>query len=151
MQKRALLNKLAPCGLSCEKCFAYKESDIKKYSIALRNSLGYFNKHANRFSELLNEPVFNLYPDFKTHLDYFADTNCEGCRKNTCKLFKGCRVRVCSKEKKVDFCFQCFDFPCKQTGFDENLEKRWFKNNILIREIGLKSYYKRSKNIPRYQ
>ena len=146
-----MLNKLAPCGLSCERCFAYKGSDIKKNSRALRESLGQFDKYANRFSELLNEPIFHLYPYFKTHLDYFADTDCEGCRKSTCKLFKGCRVRECANARKVDFCFQCREFPCKQTGFDEDIEERWLRINKILKEIGPKAYYLRTKNIPRYR
>ncbi len=151
MNNSDLLNKLAPCGLNCEKCFAYKASDIKKYSVALRNKLGKFDKHASRFSVLLNEPVFKLYPYFKEQLDYFADTNCEGCRKSKCKLFKGCRVRECAKEKRVDFCFQCQEFPCKQTGFDKNLEGRWLQINLQMKEDGIESYYMQQKNSLRYQ
>jgi hypothetical protein len=151
MRTGRFLNELAPCGLNCGKCFAYKRSDIKKYSSALRERLGNFDKHAKRFSSLLNNTVFDHYSYFKDQLDYFADTICEGCRHEKCKLFQGCRVRECSKEKKVDFCYQCIEFPCTQTGFDENLEKRWLQNNILMKKIGARAYYQKVKNYPRYQ
>ncbi len=150
MKTNSLLNKLAPCGLSCEKCFAYKSSDIKKHSIALRECLGNFDKHAARFSVLLDEPVFNLYPYFKTHLNFFANTDCEGCRKNTCKLFKACRVRECAKEKKIDFCYLCPEFPCNNTGFDENLETRWLQINARMKQVGIDIYYEETKDDKRY-
>ena len=151
MHSGRLLDKLAPCGLNCGKCFAYRKGDIKKFSSALRESLGKFDEHAKRFSILLNTDVFDHHPSFKTQLDYFADTVCKGCRNEKCKLFQACRVRECSKGKEVDFCFQCAEFPCKTTGFDENLEKRWLQNNILMKRIGIRTYYKQEKDKPRYQ
>ena len=151
MIDKKLLDKIAPCGLSCEKCFAFIDSEIKKHSQALRENLGNFEPYSCRFSELFNEPVFNLYPYFKTHLDYFADAQCGGCRKNTCKLFEGCHVRECTKAKKVDFCFQCKEFPCNNTGFDDNMKQRWILINSTMKKMGVEAYYLQTKNELRYQ
>jgi len=145
-----ILDRLAPCGLSCEKCFAYKDGNIKHHSMQLKNYLGNFDIYAERFVDLIDEPVFKKYPDFKQLLSYFTTVECSGCRKEKCKLFKDCRVRDCSEKKKVDFCFQCYDFPCDDTGFDEHLHRRSININMRMKEIGVEGYYDEIKDKPRY-
>lgn len=150
MDYNTIKERLAPCGLHCGKCFAYKEGDIAINSQELRTNLGEFDVYAERFVELLDKPVFTKYPDFKEMLDYFAKAECKGCRKEVCKLFKNCKVRLCSEEKQVDFCFQCDEFPCNQTGFDEHLYKRSVNINKRMQEIGVEKYYTEIKDTPRY-
>ena len=145
-----LKEKFGPCGLLCEKCFAYTKGPIKHHALELKNALGEFDIYAKRFVGLLDQPVFEKYPDFKELLSLFALDNCKGCRKQECKLFTGCQVKRCFKEKGVDFCYQCNDFPCEDTGFDENLKQRWLKINYTIREIGLDNYYEEIKDKSRY-
>lgn len=150
MIDKNILNALSPCGISCEKCFAYADGEIKKSSIKLKEKLGNFEPYAKRFETLLNNPIFSKYPDFKVLLDHFASENCKGCRKENCKIFTACGVRGCHQEKGVDFCFQCDDFPCNNTNFDENLHNRWIKLNYEIREKGIEAYYAETKDKPRY-
>lgn len=150
MNYEQIKDRLAPCGLHCGKCFAFHDGDIKNKSRLLKESLGDFDIYAERFIELLNEPVFNKYQDFKELLGYFAGADCKGCRKENCKLFKDCNVRNCAKEKGVDFCFECSEFPCDHTGFDEHLHKRSVSINKKIREIGVERYYHAIKDKPRY-
>lgn len=150
MNKETIKSKLGPCGLNCSKCFAFINGDIKNHSRELKKQLGNFDIYAQRFLELLDEPSFKNYPAFKEMLNYFTSVECKGCRKESCKLFKDCRVRECSKEKQVDFCFQCSEFPCQHTGFDEHLHKRSVTINLKMKEIGVKNYYKEIKEMPRY-
>lgn len=145
-----LSEKFGPCGLLCEKCFAYDNGPIKLYAEKLKNNLGEFDNYASRFVTLLEEPVFTKYPEFKELLSVFASGKCKGCRKQECHLFRDCKVKGCHKEKGVDFCFQCREFPCKKTGFDSNLKQRWIKINTRIRESGLENYYAEIKDKPRY-
>ncbi|MFC2097353.1 DUF3795 domain-containing protein [Bacteroidota bacterium] len=145
-----LTHKFGPCGLLCEKCFAYNKGSIRFHAEQLKNNLGEFDNYAKRFVTLLEEPVFNKYPDFKDLLNILSEGSCEGCRKQECHLFKDCNVKQCYKNKKVDYCYQCDDYPCKNTGFDENLKQRWLKINNKIREIGLENYYNEIKDKPRY-
>lgn len=145
-----ILNALGPCGINCKKCFAHREGEIRKCSLKLLETLGNFDVYAERFETLLANEVFKKYPDFKIMLEYFASENCQGCRKETCRLFKDCGVRTCSQQKNVDFCFQCADFPCKKTNFDEHLEKRWIQINLRIREIGIENFFIETKDKPRY-
>ena len=127
---------LAPCGLSCEKCFAHVDGDIRRYSLKLKEELGNFEPYAKRFETLLGDPVFKKYSDFKAMLDYFASENCG--------------VRGCHQEKKIDYCYQCDEFPCSRTNFDENLYKAWVRINETIRNEGIEKYYKRTLERPRY-
>lgn len=151
MTYEAILDVLAPCGLSCEKCFAFAEGEIRRHSLELRERLGNFEPFAKRFETLLDDPIFAKYPGFRAMLDYFASENCKGCRNENCKLFKGCGVRRCHRNKGVDFCFQCSEFPCENTNFDENLLRRWTEFNTRIQELGLEKYYEQTKDEPRYR
>jgi hypothetical protein len=150
MFTQEILNKLGPCGLNCSKCFAYADGKIKKISSDLKDNLGNFDIYAQRFAKLLNEPVFNKYPDFKEMLTYFANVGCKGCRNDECKLFADCNVKQCTKDHSVDFCFECNELPCKKHGFDEHLEKRWVAINNRMKEIGVEAYYSEIKDIQRY-
>jgi len=145
-----LKSRFGPCGIFCEKCFAYSSGTIREHSITLKKALGNFEIYASRFSDLLGNPVFDKYPDFKALLDYFATVECLGCRKEKCMLYSGCKVRECHKNKNVDFCFQCLEFPCMNTGFDEHLYNRSVKINLRIKEIGIEKYYEEIKDKPRY-
>jgi len=150
MDYKLIKERLGPCGLHCGKCFAFKEGDIAKSSGDLKNDLGEFSIYAKRFVDLLDKPVFEKYPDFKEMLDYFSTAECSGCRNEKCKLFKDCRVRMCSEKKGVDFCFQCSEFPCNNTGFDDHLNERSVNINLRIKEIGVEKYYEEIKDKPRY-
>jgi len=150
MNYQNILEYLGPCGINCQKCFAFKDGNIRRNSEILKNELGNFDVYAKRFSVLLDAPIFDKYPDFKEMLDYLSSSNCMGCRKQECHLFKSCNVRNCYKEKSVDFCFQCNEFPCNRTGFDSHLEQRWIKINQRMSEIGVENYYNEIKDRPRY-
>jgi len=150
MEYEQIKNRLAPCGLHCGKCFAFIDGDIKKHSIGLNEALGNFDVYAQRFVELINEPVLRKYPEFKEVLSLFTTIECKGCRNEKCKLFKVCNVRDCHIEKKVDFCFQCPEFPCTNTGFDKHLQNRYVDINMRLRAIGVEKYYDEIKDKPRY-
>lgn len=53
---------------------------------------------------------------------YPKDISCCGCRTVSadCNKFgKNCRIRKCCKEKHVNLCAECKEFPCKKT--EENI------------------------------
>ncbi|WP_236263963.1 DUF3795 domain-containing protein [Dysgonomonas sp. Marseille-P4677] len=80
----------------------------------------------------------------------FSSGSCQGCRIQKCHLFKDCKVRTCCQQEGVDYCFECGKFPFENTGFDENLKKRWLILNKKIRKIGLENYYTEVKEKSRY-
>jgi hypothetical protein len=142
-----ILDVLAPCGLNCAKCMSFAEGDIKKNALELKALLGAFDNYAQRFRRFA--PVFENYPAFKELLDFFAQADCRGCRKGDC-LYPNCGVAACYKDKGVDFCFQCDEFPCEKNNFDPNLRQRWIKMNTLMKEKGIEAYFAESKDWPRY-
>lgn len=148
MEYDDILKELAPCGLNCRKCMAYQEGDIKKTSEELQRLLGSFDNYAERFSQFL--PVFANYPAFKELLTHMTQGDCQGCRSGRCK-FANCHVTTCHKDKSVDFCFECDEFPCDQTTFDPDLKTRWIQMNERMKEIGVQGYYEETKDFPRYR
>ena len=150
MEYTELLNKRERCCGNGSKGFAFNNGEIKHLSSELKNCLGNFDVYAERFTELLNQPVFKKYPDFKLMLDHFSKSECKGCRNDDCKLLQDCNVKQCSKDHSVDFCFQCTEFPCKKHGFDKHLENRWININNKMKKIGVEGYYKEIENLSRY-
>jgi len=150
MEAFSVKNVLAPCGLNCSKCYAFTGGDIQQLSSRLRTALGNFDRYAERFVELTGGDIFKKYPDFKEMLAYFASGDCNGCRNEECKIFKDCKVRECAEQKNLDFCYQCEEFPCNHTGFDEHLQARYIAINKRMKEIGAAGYYEEVKDKPRY-
>lgn len=142
-----ILQFLAPCGLNCRKCMANVDGPIRASSLALKDSLVGFERFAERFSGSL--AVFKNYPSFQEVLDFFAQADCHGCRSGNCKFFN-CHVMTCHKEKEVDFCFQCGEFPCDRTNFDPNLRARWLVMQTRMQEIGVEAFFDETKDLPRY-
>jgi hypothetical protein len=138
---------LAPCGLNCSKCMSHTDGDIKRNARELRRLLGAFDNYAERFSRF--HPVFENYPSFKKLLDHFALAGCKGCRSGEC-AYPNCGVVSCYKERGVDFCFQCGEYPCDKTNFDPNLKERWIEMNNAMKERGVEAYFDESKDLPRY-
>ena len=147
MEYATILECIAPCGLSCEKCTGYAKGKIREHGMKLRELLGGFDRYAERFSSFL--PVFKNYPAFKELLEYFCKADCAGCRKGACK-YPNCGVSACYRRMGVDFCFQCGEFPCEKTNFDTDLKSRWIHMNNRMREIGIEAYYDETKDLPRY-
>ncbi|MBI9083254.1 MAG: DUF3795 domain-containing protein [Desulfobacterales bacterium] len=147
MKYKEILDHLAPCGLNCSKCFACTRGDIANHSRELKSLLGNFDVYADRFSKFL--PAFKDYPPFKRMLDHLAEPDCKGCREGTCK-YPNCGVVDCYREKGVDFCFQCEDFPCENSNFDPHLKARWISMNRRMKEIGVEAYFEETKDLCRY-
>ena len=143
-----ILRILAPCGLNCAKCMAFTEGDIKRHAKELKRLLGSFDGYAERFSNFL--PIFKDYPAFKELLNYFTQTDCNGCRQGDSK-YPNCGVASCYRQKGVDFCFQCDEFPCEKTNFDSHLKQRWIDINNRMKEVGVEAFFEETKDLPRYR
>jgi hypothetical protein len=148
MEYNEILEILAPCGLNCVKCLAYKHGEIKAVSGRLITLLGSFDLYAQRFSSF--QTVFKGYPQFKELLEHFSKADCSGCRSGTCR-YPGCIVLECTLGKGVDFCFQCNEFPCDKITFDPDLKRRWMEMNERMKDVGLKAYYEETKDLSRYR
>ena len=147
MTGQELLKVLSPCGLDCSRCLANPESPVSRLSAELKLELGGFSGLAPRFAAM--DPVFAHYDRFEAVLDRFARAGCTGCRSGKC-LLVGCVVKECVKQRSVDYCFQCPDFPCDRTAFPPLLRIRWLSNNERMRAVGPQTFYREISARPRY-
>ena len=83
---------IAYCGLNCAKCDIYEAghgNEKKRDEI-----LAWFRQERNKI----------LKPEQIT---------CEGCRGPlNAHWSEDCKMMLCAKNKKVQYCFQCGEFPC---------------------------------------
>ena len=147
MKADEIVKVLAPCGLNCLKCMAYAKGDIRRHACELQRRLGAFDAYAARFAQF--DTAFEDYPAFKKMLERFEQASCRGCRAGDC-LYPNCHVARCSRDKGIDFCFQCDEFPCEKTNFDPHLRQRWIAMNTSMKEKGLEAYVAETKDLPRY-
>jgi len=147
MEYSQVVQKIAPCGLDCSRCADYQTGEIKELSIRLSKLLKGYERVAKIKSKI--NPAFEGYSKFEEVMKVFAEASCGGCRSDNEKCPINCHAKICHKEKKVDFCFQCNEFPCeKQT--DERIIERWIKKNKRMKEIGVIEFYCEQSKLPRY-
>src|SRR5690554_622655 len=92
---------IAYCGLKCDSCPIFLATFESESSLqqSMRKSVA--------------ETINSLYG-----LNFNSEdiTDCEGCKTNTIRIFKGClncAVRACAKSNKVENCAYCTDYPCE--------------------------------------
>ena len=146
-----VLDTIAPCGLNCRKCYSHVDGPIGRHAKSLQDLLGpNFSVYAQRFSQL-GLTKFNAYPQFKELLSYLAAPDCSGCRKGDGCKYPGCGVRECLVQRRIAFCYQCNEFPCKKSGFDPHLEKRWIAMNMRMKEVGPEQFLFETRDETRYK
>lgn len=87
MDKRELLEAIAPCGLDCMDCPV----------------------HESNITDELRQRIAALSGKLP------EDVACHGCRSDRRAPLcpKDCATLDCSRGKGVDFCFECDQFPCE--------------------------------------
>ena len=147
MNYEKAVSEFSPCGKDCSRCVSYKNGQVVKLSLALKEALTNFEHKAEKQKHF--NPLFNCYPDFIALLDYFSNGQCEGCRY-TSTPSPGCSIRSCHKEHQVNFCAECPNFPCSPQMYTPELINEWLSNNKHIIENGIEAFYKEEKAKPRY-
>jgi len=142
-----ILERVAPCGLDCERCVRYERGRIRRLATELAESLEGFENMAPKVAD--RAPVLEDYDRFVEILGFFSQATCAGCRAGGCPL-PFCAARVCHQEKGVDYCFQCDEYPCERNSYPENMDRRWRGNNDRMREVGIEQSYRESLDMPRY-
>ena len=142
MDYEQILLRLAPCGLDCSRCFRFHDGEVEKLGLKLGKLLEGFEDNAGRLAEWA--PQLRSYPQFKEVLDLFQHGECRGCRYGEC-IFP-CNTQDCFKEKGVDFCFQCDEYPCDHPP----IARRWRKLNDAMKQIGVEKFYEIQLEVPRY-
>jgi len=147
MDYKEAVRRLAPCGLDCSRCADYAGGEIQKLSIRLDELLNGYLRVA-RVREGIN-PVYSGYPQFEEMLKAFAQAACSGCRGDNVLCPIECVAGECTREKGVDFCFQCEEFPCSKK-VDPHTQERWLKFNQRMKEIGVEEFCQEQSKLPRY-
>jgi hypothetical protein len=88
------------CGLVCAECSAYIAT--MKNDDKLRQAT------AERWAKQYNIPIMKV-----------SDVNCTGCDSKGVMMghCATCRIRTCAKEKGLENCGYCVDYPCAQLEF----------------------------------
>lgn len=148
MQYAEILKLLAPCGLDCGRCADLEGGEIQTVSVRLKELLGNYGRVAALKAG--GKPEFAGFEAFQAVLESLAQGPCGGCRSGrvTCPL--DCLARTCSREKGVDFCFQCPDYPCQGQFAGMPLRKRWMQLNDRMKHIGVEAFYEEQLCTPRY-
>lgn len=140
-------SKLSVCGLDCERCADYENGEIKLLSSRLAKLLNGYERLAKIKSS--NNPIFEGYPQFMQILNQFSQGSCEGCKSDNVKCPIDCYAKTCYKDRQINFCFECEEFPCDRQ-FEGKLRERWLQRNNRMKEIGVENYYLEQVKLPRY-
>lgn len=79
------------------------------------------------------------------------ELSCKGCRQMGCVLLaKECATKKCAKERNLDFCFECSDFPCQKLspckeGADKYPHNLKLYNLCRIQLLGIEKWSEEAK------
>lgn len=138
---------LAPCGLDCTRCVALANGEVRRLAARLSETLSGYEKMAARMAGFV--PALAHYAEFQGVLEFLMSGSCIGCRAGG-STAPFCAARVCFREKGVDFCFQCDEFPCERNHYPEALRKRWLSYGRRMQEVGVEAFYREQQAKPRY-
>lgn len=147
MEYEDVVQRLAPCGLDCSRCADYADGEIRKLSMRLGDMLNGYLRVAKVKENI--KPLFSGYPQFEEVLSSLAEAACSGCRGNNVLCPINCAAGLCTREKGVDFCFQCEEFPCTRE-IHTQIRNRWLEFNQRMKEIGVVEFYCEQRRLPRY-
>lgn len=80
-------------------------------------------------------PTVPDFAEFWRFLQGLAEGGCPGCRAGG--GYPECQIRVCARERSLDVCVHCSDFPCQQV---ETLAARYptlIADNRRLQAVGL--------------
>jgi hypothetical protein len=143
-----LLHRFAPCGLDCSRCFAREGGAVQTPALQLQRALAGFEALAQRMAE--RTPDLGSYPQFQAVLAVFSGASCPGCRASGGHL-RTCAARTCYKDKGVDFCFQCEEYPCERNNYHGSLHDRWRRYNDRMQEVGVEQFAAEQAVEPRFE
>jgi hypothetical protein len=97
---------------------------------------------------------------FQNTLQYLGGASCPGCRNNPPSnkdgwgCLEGCVIPACVKERGVDFCAECDEFPCQKAKdfftTPEMTSSYWENGSRRIKEVGIEAYFEEKKDVSHY-
>ncbi|HNW56982.1 MAG TPA: DUF3795 domain-containing protein [Bacteroidales bacterium] len=120
---------VAPCGIDCFNCEVFKDNVTEEMQ--------------HRISESTKIPAEKI--------------TCNGCSDGNICLFlkfqgKSCATLNCVKEKNVNFCYECDDFPCNYLmplakGAEKYPHNLKLFNLCTIKKLGIEAWADQVKGI----
>jgi len=119
---------IAVCGLNCTSCFMYykRDEDDPDVQREIQETIKWFREEKNL--ELSK-----------------TDLICQGCLGPLDVHWSpDCEMMLCAREKSLEHCFECEDFPCSHVEkfATDGLEhhRRAVENSKRMKEIGLEAW-----------
>jgi len=158
MTRDEIINAVAPCTLMCYTCIGYTEGGLRRHAEHLRELyMGWYEAHVASYSRNpTKERLFKLnrIVIFNEMLEELIEhPQCEGCRRNDAAHWgcvEGCGISKCVRERGIDFCADCADFPCGRDCVPGSVRKRWIDGNNFIKKHGFERYFEENKNVSHY-
>jgi hypothetical protein len=134
MPNQNLLHHVAYCGLYCELC-AHRNR-IPQKAKQLQKSL--HEERMDNWYQYVPE-MKNTFPTFWQFLQRLINLDC------MCRTGGGppdCKIRQCAKQKDIEICIQCKEYPCKLI---QNLAEHYptvIQDGKRLQKIGLEKWVK---------
>lgn len=120
------------CGLYCRLCghMAWMPRQARELQESMRTE-GW---------EHYGEAVYPESEEFWRVLGHLAETDetCPGCRDGC--GFPGCEIRACARERDVETCPLCDDYPCEHIAALAGRYPTLIADGERLREIGLEAW-----------
>lgn len=120
---------ISVCSLNCAKCDMY---------------------HASHGNEKLRDEIIEWFKKERNETIKPEQVRCEGCRGPLDAHWSSdCKMMLCAKERGLQYCFQCKDFPCtnvNEFGSDGiSHHKKTVENSKRMKEIGIEAWIAEQK------
>jgi len=143
VKKKELLEKIAPCSLMCHTCSAYEQGVISQTA----KQLSKYTEGIYEFYEKHSPNELERFKVFQEELEKCSEGKCSGCRNREhhgCSI-NGCFILDCTKERDIDYCGECAEFPCDRTQkiFEEEVYLQWLEGNHEIKNWGIEGFWKK--------
>ena len=116
------------CGIYCGTCGMYRGriyAKIAQEFLEVIRAAGYPDELTINMTSAPPDFDFN---EFLKGVEYFSNEGSGAYCQEPCKQGGGvaCNNRLCAKEKGVEICYECKDFPCEHVSstFEKDPEKR---------------------------
>jgi len=121
---------------------------VRKAAEGLTANLAGFAAKAPLFAA--QEPALAHWDHFEAILAFLQKGSCTGCRNPGASCNAACNVKDCVRDKGVDFCFQCPDYPCQEHGLFPPLVAKWRVAQDYMKANGADAWWHEQSTRPRY-
>lgn len=118
------------CGLYCDLCAA--RTRIPRRAAALRSAMT--EEGWTFWGQSI--PGFTEFWSFLEGLS--SGEGCPGCRAGG--GYSGCQIRVCARERGLELCSQCPDFPCEYVDALAAKYPTLVADNVRMKAVGLEQW-----------